>query len=154
MTQTRSNLAARAVAASAYPAVWKDAALSRLADSEAPKGLFDRIGMTLSGLCLIHCVATTILVTLVSAAGGWLVDPHIHEYGLIVALGFGALALWKGIVEHGYLQPAAFGGLGLGIMAGSLSLPHGNGEMVYTMVGVALLALGHDLNIRASSRLR
>jgi hypothetical protein len=34
-------------------------------------------------------------------------------------------------------------------MAGSLSLPHGPGEMAYTMVGVLILALGHDLNRRA-----
>ena len=75
--------------------------------------LFDRVGMTLSGLCLVHCVATTVFVALLSAAGGWLVSPLVHEIGLFIAIGFGAIALWKGIIEHGYLQPAAFGGLGL-----------------------------------------
>ncbi len=109
--------------------------------------------MGLSGFCLVHCVATTIIVTLLSAAGGWLVNPLIHEVGLMIATGFGALALLKGIIDHGYLQPAAFSGLGLGMMAGALTLPHGDGEMLYTLLGVSLVALGHDLNMRASRAL-
>ena len=117
-------------------------------------GFLDRLGMTISGLCLVLCVATTVMFALLSAAGGLLVSPLIHEIGLVIAIGFGALALWKGIAEHGYLQPAAFGGLGLGIMAGALTIPHGDAELVYTLFGVSLVALGHDLNIRASSRLR
>jgi len=43
------------------------------------------------------------------------------------------------------------GGLGLGAMAGALAVPHGGAETVYTMVGVAILALGHDLNRRAAA---
>jgi hypothetical protein len=34
-------------------------------------------------------------------------------------------------------------------MAGALSIPHDGAEIVYTMIGVGLLALGHDLNRRA-----
>lgn len=49
------------------------------------------------------------------------------------------------------MLPSAIGGLGLGIMAGSLTLPHSGAEVLYTIVGVCVLALGHDLNRRASS---
>lgn len=126
--------------------------LGNLAQGESR--LLDRIGMTISGLCLVHCVATTVIVALLSAAGGWLVNPLVHEVGLVIAIGFGAIALWRGITEHGYLQPSAFGGFGLGMMAGALTMPHSDSEMLYTIIGVSLLALGHDLNIRASSRLR
>lgn len=154
MTQIRPITPARTAVSSAYPDVRRDsAALYRMRDSATPSGLIDRIGMTISGLCLVHCVATTIIVTLLSAAGGWLVSPLIHEVGLMVAIGFGALALFKGIVEHGYLQPAAFGGLGLGMMAGALTVPHGDSELLFTLFGVALVALGHDLNLRASRAL-
>jgi hypothetical protein len=48
------------------------------------------------------------------------------------------------------MMPVAIGGLGLGVMAGALTLPHDSGEIVYTIVGVAILALGHDLNRRAA----
>jgi hypothetical protein len=46
---------------------------------------------------------------------------------------------------------AEVGALGLGVMAGAVSLPHdGSGETLFTLVGVGLLALGHDLNQRAA----
>jgi hypothetical protein len=103
----------------------------------------------LSGLCLVHCLASAILLAVVSAAGGLLFDPHIHEYGLVLAIGLGLVALGRGIVEHGFMMPAAVGGLGLGVMMGALSMPHNGTEAVYTILGVAILALGHDLNRRA-----
>jgi hypothetical protein len=34
-------------------------------------------------------------------------------------------------------------------MAGAMNLGHGSEEMLFTMLGVAILALGHDLNYRA-----
>ncbi|WP_448664735.1 MerC domain-containing protein [Sphingomonas sp. CJ20] len=110
---------------------------------------FDRIAIGLSGLCLIHCVATTVLLTLLSSAGG-LVSPVIHEVGLMLAIGFGIFALGRGILAHGYMAPAAVGAFGLGIMAGALSLPHGGFETLWTLIGVSVLALGHDLNHRAT----
>jgi hypothetical protein len=117
------------------------------AHSHAP--WLDRIAIGLSGLCLVHCVGTAILVTLFATAGGILLHPAIHETGLTFAIGIGAIALGRGILQHGFMLPAAVGGLGLGVMAGALSLPHGPQEVMYTILGVAIVALGHDLNRRA-----
>lgn len=110
---------------------------------------FDRIAIGVSGLCLAHCLATTILLVVFSAAGG-LLNPAIHEIGLTLAIGFGIIALGRGITSHGYMMPAVIGAFGLGIMAGALSLPHGEFETWWTLVGVAMVALGHDLNRRAT----
>lgn len=110
---------------------------------------FDRIAIGLSGLCLAHCLGTTILLALLSSAGG-LLNPLIHEVGLTLAIGFGIVALGRGIVTHGYMMPAVVGAFGLGIMGGALSLEHGTVETLWTIVGVAILALGHDLNRRAT----
>jgi hypothetical protein len=112
-------------------------------------GTMDRLGIALSGLCVVHCLASAVLVVLLASAGGLLLDPVVHETGLVLAIGLGILALGRGVVEHGFMMPAAIGGLGLGVMAGALSLPHGGAEIVYTIIGVGLLALGHDLNRRA-----
>ena len=117
--------------------------------SEARSGAMDRIAMALSGLCLVHCLASAILVAVLASAGGILLNPHIHEIGLVIAIALGVVSLGRGIVEHGFMMPAAVGGLGLGVMSGALSLPHDGAEMVYTIIGVAILALGHDLNRRA-----
>lgn len=106
----------------------------------------DRLGMALSGLCLVHCLATSVLLALLSAAGGMLGSPVVHEVGLVLAMIMGAMALGRGILDHGYSMPSAVGGLGLGVMAGALSLAHDGPEALFTVVGVAILALGHRLN--------
>ena len=115
-----------------------------------PTNRLDRYAMGLSGLCLVHCLATSVLLALVSAAGGMLGAPIIHEVGLGLAMIMGAIALGRGILEHGYSMPSAVGGLGLGVMAGALTLPHNGTEALYTVVGVGILALGHRLNYIAA----
>ena len=112
-------------------------------------GVIDRIGIGLSGLCLVHCLASAVMVAMLASAGGILLNPMIHEVGLLLAIGLGLIALSRGVVEHGFMMPAAVGSLGLGVMAGALTLPHDGAEVMYTIVGVAILALGHDLNRRA-----
>ena len=114
------------------------------------KWRWDGLGLGLAGLCLMHCLATTVILVLVASAGGMLFDPAVHEIGLFLAILFGLLALGKGVVVHGSLMPAALGALGIGVMAGVLTLPHGDAELLYTVLGVGLLALGHDLNHRAA----
>lgn len=112
-------------------------------------GIMDRMAIGLSGLCLVHCLATSVLVAMLASAGGLLGSEVIHELGLAAAILLGILALGRGIWDHGFMMPSAVGGLGLGVMTGSLTLPHGTTETIYTMIGVAILALGHDLNRRA-----
>ena len=87
---------------------------------------------------------------LLSAAGGVLGAPIIHEVGLSLAMIMGAISLGRGILEHGYSMPSAVGGLGLGVMAGALTLPHDGSEALYTVIGVGILALGHRLNVIAA----
>jgi hypothetical protein len=112
-------------------------------------GTLDRLAIGLSGLCLVHCVSSVVLLTLLASAGGMLLDPIIHEVGLGLAIAIGCYALVRGASDHGYMLPAAVGGLGLGVMSGALAVPHGAAETVYTILGVSILALGHDLNRRA-----
>jgi hypothetical protein len=116
----------------------------------AKAGRLDRIALGLSGLCLMHCMATAVLLAILASAGGLLGSPIIHEVGLSLAMVLGALALGRGIFHHGRLIPAAVGSLGLGAMAGALLLPHGGTEIMVTMLGLGLLLLGHWLNLIAS----
>jgi hypothetical protein len=112
-------------------------------------GAIDRLAIGLSGLCVVHCVATAVLLTVLASAGGLLVDPVFHEIGLMIAILLGVIGLGRGILIHGFMLPAAIGSLGLGMMAGTLTLNHGGIEMLYSVAGVLILALGHDLNRRA-----
>ena len=115
------------------------------------KWRWDGLGLSIASLCLIHCLATTFLLAVLASAGGLLLDPVIHEVGLFLAIVFGVLALGKGLWDHGFVMPAAIGALGIGMMVGALTLPHGGTEILWTILGVGVLALGHDLNHRASN---
>ena len=106
----------------------------------------DRIAIGLSGLCLVHCLATAVLLAVLATAGGMLGSPIIHEVGLTLAMVLGTISLGRGIMQHGFMMPSAVGALGLGVMFGALQLPHGGGEETFTLLGVGILALGHRLN--------
>ena len=111
-----------------------------------PTRRLDRIAISLSGLCLVHCLASAVLLALLSAASSALGNPLIHEIGLTLAMALGALALGRGIWEHGFMMPSTVGAVGLGVMAGALTLPHDGSEALFTVIGVGILALGHELN--------
>lgn len=123
---------------------------ARMLQLTIPTTRLDRIAVGLSGLCLVHCVATAVLLGLVASAGGFLGSPLIHEVGLSLAMVFGSIALVRGVFEHGFMMPSAIGGLGLGVMAGALTLPHDGTEAAFTVVGVLIVALGHRLNAMAA----
>ena len=111
--------------------------------------LGDQLAMGLSGLCLVHCLATSIFFASVASVGVAFDNHLFHVIGLIVSIGFALVTLVAGVLSHGYMMPFAVGSFGLGMMAGALSRPHDGSEVVATMVGVAVVALGHDLNRRA-----
>lgn len=112
----------------------------------------DRLAIGLSGLCLVHCVASVIVVTILASAGGVLFNPIFHEIGLVLAMLLGSIALGRGIMLHGRTMPALIGSLGLGMMASAMTMPHGgSGEIIFSIIGVMILALGHDLNRRAAN---
>ena len=112
-------------------------------------GVIDRLAIGVSGFCLVHCIASAVLIAMLASAGGVLLDPIFHEVGMMVALVLGILGLGRGILDHGFMLPAAIGSLGLGTMAGALTLDHGGVTTLYSVAGVLILALGHDLNRRA-----
>lgn len=124
----------------------KGFALDKLA---LPLERIDRWAIGLSGLCVAHCLASAVFFAVLASAGGILLHPLFHEVGLVLAIIFGAIALGRGVLSHGYVMPVWIGSLGLGVMAGAMTLPHDGGETVFTILGVAILALGHDLNRRA-----
>ena len=116
----------------------------------AKQGRLDQVAMGLSGLCLVHCLATAVFLGLIASAGGLLGQPIIHEVGLTLAMVLGTIALGRGANEHGFILPVAVGALGLGVMAGALTLHETGDEPLFTMVGVGILALGHRLNFLAA----
>lgn len=115
------------------------------------KWRWDGLGLSIAGLCLLHCLITTVLLAVLASAGGFLLNPVIHEIGLFLAIFLGVLALGKGFRDHGLFLPATVGAVGIGTMAGALTLPHGGMEIGFTVLGVIFLGVGHLLNHRAKN---
>ena len=109
----------------------------------------DRWAMGLSGLCVAHCLASSIFFAVMASAGSVFLHPLVHEIGLVLAIIFGAISLGRGIMAHGVMTPLAIGAVGLATMGFALTLPHDGSEILATIIGASILALGHYLNRRA-----
>ena len=109
----------------------------------------DRVAMGLSGLCAVHCVATAVLLGLLASAGGCSASRSSTKWASRWRWSSAPFALGRGIREHGFLLPSAVGIAGLGIMGYAMSLHETGFEPVFTILGVAVLALGHRLNMMA-----
>jgi hypothetical protein len=112
------------------------------------RGSVDRAGITLSALCAVHCLATIAIVSVLGIGGGVLANPLIHEVGLALAMVVAAVAIGVGALRHRRAAPFVTAMTGLSFMGGALAVPHGYEEAVLTIIGVALVSLGHILNMR------
>ncbi|MBS0482685.1 MAG: MerC domain-containing protein [Proteobacteria bacterium] len=108
----------------------------------------DRIGVLLSGLCAVHCLASLVLVAGLGLGGEYLLNPAIHQVGLALAAAVGAATLVMGVIRHRDPLPLHAGAAGIALMTVALFTGHGRAEAVLTICGVALLAFAHFRNLR------
>lgn len=111
---------------------------------------FDRLGMVLSGLCAVHCLASIVVLSAFGFGGELLLEPAIHKWGLAIALVVAAVAIGWGALQHRKVGPFVVAITGLTFMVAALAAPHGFHESVLTMIGVVLVSLGHVFNLRCS----
>jgi hypothetical protein len=109
----------------------------------------DGLAIGLSGICLVHCVLSVLLVATLSGSATLFTDPAIHRLGLGAAVVLAAIALGYGYAEHRATRPALVGLAGLAAMAAGLFAPHGWLEVVLTVGGVSVLAIAHLMNARS-----
>ena len=110
----------------------------------------DRVGVLLSGLCALHCIAGLLLVAGLGLSGEVLFAPAIHRIGLALAIVVGAITLVFGVIRHGDPRPLQVGAAGLGLMIVALVLGQSSAEAFLTIGGVTLLAWAHLRNLRHS----
>jgi hypothetical protein len=112
------------------------------------RGRLDRVGMFLSCLCAVHCVTGIVVMAVLGLGGGWLLNPDLHRWGLVMATIIAGVAIGVGAIQHRRAAPFVVAMMGLSFMGGGLAVEHGVEEAVLTIIGVSLVALGHVLNVR------
>lgn len=120
------------------------------AESRHSAARLDRIGIALSGLCVLHCVGGLLLVASLGVGGTFLLDPWFHEVGLLIATLVAGVAIGIGALQHRRAAPFVVAMTELTFMGGALAMDHGVEEAILTIIGVILVSIGHVLNLRAA----
>lgn len=110
----------------------------------------DRVGVLLSGLCALHCLAGLLLVAGLGLGGEYVLAPVIHRVGLALAIAVGSVTLVLGVSRHRDPVPLQVGAGGIALMGVALVTGHGTAEALFTIAGVALLGWAHLRNLRRS----
>ena len=125
---------------------------------------FDRFAISLSGLCVIHCIAFPIIASIIPLLtatvhhGNEVHEFWFHQFILLFILPISLIALFIGFRSHGKILPLVIASIGLAILtfialfAEQLLInnviPH-EGEILLTITGGLIHAAGHILNLQA-----
>lgn len=115
----------------------------------------DKLAISLSAVCLMHCLLTPVLVTLIPifALSALVEDILFHQLMLWIVLPTSVVALFLGCRRHRQLSIAATGILGMAILIVVAFYGHDlfgiAAEKIATSVGGLVLAMSHYLNYRA-----
>ena len=106
----------------------------------------DGTAITLSGLCLLHCLALPLLSTALPIVGIWAEAEWLHKTFVVAALPFSLLALTSNRITWpaGLMIVCGFGLL----VSGAFVEAWHDYETQLTVLGVILLAAGHALRWR------
>ena len=121
---------------------------------EARQQRLDTLGLAISAVCLVHCLALPLIALLIPAFTLG-VDPEtdhaFHWVLLALAVPVSTLALWRGATRSGNRRWLKLGSVGLAIMLiGVLNLFGVESEVPLTMAGVVMLAIAHLKNFAYS----
>ena len=83
-----------------------------LASRTSVAAAWDRLGLATSVACVIHCLATPLMLVLLPAMGSWLASPLVHQFLAVGVVAAAAGSLAPGVWQHGQwsvLIPAVIG---------------------------------------------
>ena len=113
----------------------------------------DKFAVLLSGACIIHCLIIPVALIVMPALGGHLLEAETATHWLMlgVAAPVSAVALGAGYRRHGHGVTIWLGLAGLLVMLLGVShLFARTLEVPVTVLGVAMVAIAHLLNVRRS----
>ncbi|KKL01329.1 MerC domain-containing protein [Rheinheimera mesophila] len=109
----------------------------------------DLLGACLSGLCILHCLFTPVLLALggVGVIGSWLGSEWVH-YLLLAPIAL--ILVWSlplSWIKHRNTTPLCIGALGFSLLLMSLFVPESAEPVIAVLAGFILIA-AHLLNRR------
>ena len=112
--------------------------------------LLDKVGMSASMLCAVHCALAPVLLPLATALGLGVIWSPVFENGMIfIALAVGLFALTRGYRNfHKKLLPIYFLVLGISAIVASKFLVNHEYEGIVLPLGVPIIVAAHWLNLR------
>ncbi len=113
----------------------------------------DTTAVLLSGVCLLHCLAIPLLLTIVPVINIQLLDEAtFHLIMLVFILPVSVIALAIGCRQHKDPATLILGGIGLSILTATALFGHDwfgiTGERLVTSLGGLILAAAHIQNYR------
>ncbi|MBB6521251.1 MerC domain-containing protein [Pseudoteredinibacter isoporae] len=116
-------------------------------------GLGDKLAISLSALCAIHCLAAPVLLVLLpSLAGLALLDEEFHRWLIFAVIPCSILSLGLGCRQHRKLSVLFYGAVGIFLMLTLLVLGHEylgeTLERVLSLIASLLIAAAHWQNYR------
>lgn len=114
----------------------------------------DRLGLTASIGCAIHCLATGIFFLLVPGLLEYSHDSShwLHAVLAVVIIPVALFSIGRGYRMHRKWATLFLGGLGLGLLTIGLLFHPTMAETLLTFLGGILLALAHFINLKGIQR--
>jgi hypothetical protein len=128
-------------------------------ERDAWLGRLDSLGILLSGLCIVHCLALPLLLSLLPLFGESIFGGHgFHEMLLLFVVPLSLVALGFGYRRHHDARVLVYGATGLALLAFAtygyklIGLSE-NAERSLSVIGGLIHAAGHVLNFRLTRAL-
>jgi hypothetical protein len=117
------------------------------------ENLLDKAAVTLSGLCLVHCLALPVVLAALPFFNELSTD-HLHAEMLVIVLPVSLFALLSGFRRHRNSLVMALGAAGLVLLTVGGTYVHGryglSADRALTIAGSLVLAVAHFRNSRLS----
>ncbi len=122
-------------------------------------GNLDKFAIILTGVCLLHCLAIPVFLTLapIISISSFVDDLLFHQLMLWLVVPSSAIALYVGCRNHRNTSILISGGVGLLLLFTAAVLGHdilsSRQEKIVTILGGLVLAFSHYLNYRACQKI-
>jgi hypothetical protein len=120
-------------------------------------GILDHVAITLSGLCLVHCLLLPVIIVAIPLLGQFS-ETHFHAQMLIVVVPVSLFAFGLAYRRHGNKAVIACGTAGIAIMFVGGTVAHANfgvlADSLLTIAGSIILAASHYFNNRLAGHAR